>query len=170
MPNVADARLAQAFLDADELNLRLEIVDGLGVWEFSPAPRHSNAEERIATSIRRLAGTEGDCGCHRYRDTLVRFANGSIRRPDIAIYCAKLPDTDEAATAIPEAVIEIVSKGSEEKDLVRSPEFYLRYGVKDVVVFDPYTGLVWHHRRDRNPERGVSPVEIAFECGCHATV
>jgi hypothetical protein len=49
------------------------------------------------------------------------------------------------------------------------PRFYLSQGVKDVVVFDPYTLLVLHLRRD-GVMRRVSPVPIVFECGCRCTV
>lgn len=169
-PKPENSLLTQAFLDAESIGVRLEIIDGLGVWEASPATRHANAEERIAESIRRLQTMEGDCGCHRYRDLSIRFPGGSLRRPDISIFCRKLEDSDEAMEVLPEAVIEIVSKGSEQKDLVLSPGFYLRYGVKDVVVYDPYTKTVWHHRADRPMTHALSPVEITFECGCVATV
>ena len=39
----------------------------------------------------------------------------------------------------------------------------------DVVVFDPYTLLVLHVRRDR-VERHLSPVEIVLERGCRCVV
>ncbi len=175
-----DALLGQALLDADAMGVRLEVINGLGVWEFLPAWQHVKAEKRIAASIQRPSTAEGDCGCHWYQDLLVRFSEDSVRRPDISLSCREPDDPlvvgpgafhpEAAVRALPQAVIEIVSKGSERKDLELSPDFYLRYGVKDVVVFDPYTGLVWHHRNDRAPVRGVSPVEIAFECGCVATV
>ena len=76
---------------------------------------------------------------------------------------------EEAITLIPEAVIEVISKGYEAKDLEIGPRFYLSQGVKDVVVFDPYTLVVLHVRRDR-VERFVSPVQINFECGCSCAV
>ena len=49
------------------------------------------------------------------------------------------------------------------------PYFYLAQGVKDVVVFNPYTLLVLHVRKDR-VTRQVSPVTIDLECGCRCTV
>ena len=69
---------------------------------------------------------------------------------------------------VPEAVIEVVSKGYEYKDLELGPPFYLAQGVKDVIVFNPQTLLVLHVRRDR-VERLVSTVTIALECGCTVT-
>lgn len=78
-------------------------------------------------------------------------------------------EEDEPITLIPEAVIEVISKGYEAKDLEIGPRFYLSQGVKDVVVFDPYTLVVLHVRRD-GVKRLVSPVGIAFECGCSCSV
>ncbi|WP_082908991.1 Uma2 family endonuclease [Chloroflexus islandicus] len=57
---------------------------------------------------------------------------------DLAIFCAEPPDSDEAIELIPAVVVEILSPGYEDKDL--GPDgapFYLTYGVRDVVVFDP---------------------------------
>ena len=92
-----------------------------------------------------------------------------MKRPDIAIFCRKPDEEDEAVTLVPEAVIEVLSKGYEAKDLEIAPRFYLVQEVKDVVVFDPYTLLVLHVRKDR-VTRQVSPVTIEFECGCRCIV
>ena len=72
---------------------------------------------------------------------------------------ARPAEEDEAIRLIPEAVIEVISKGYEAKDLEIGPHFYLLQGVKDVVVFDPYTLLVLHVRRDRveRPFAGRNP-------------
>lgn len=169
-PKTEDPALLAAMMQAEELGFRMEIINGLGVWEFAPAIDHARAEKRIVASIRRAPHSDGDCGCHWYQDILIRFPDGSIRRPDISIFCVDPPSSRQALEVIPEATIEIVSEGSERKDLDLSPDFYLRHGIKDAVVLDPASGNVWHYRNDRPPVRGVSPVEIAFECGCVATV
>jgi len=70
---------------------------------------------------------------------------------------------------IPEAIIEVISKGSEAKDMQIAPHFYLAQGVKDVVVFDPYTLFVLHARRDGRWHY-TSPVTLNFECGCQCEV
>ncbi len=99
----------------------------------------------------------------------IMFPDGSLRRPDIAVY-GQLPDeTQEAARKLPEAVIEVVSLGSEIKDLELSPPFYLLHGIKDVVVFAPRTGSVVHFRRDGRTHH-ASPVDLELECGCRVTV
>ena len=92
-----------------------------------------------------------------------------MKRPDISIFCREPDEEEEAITLVPEAAIEVVSKGYEAKDLEIGPHFYLSQGVKDVVVFDPYTLLVLHVRGD-GVHRNTSPVSIDLECGCQCNV
>ncbi len=68
-------------------------------------------------------------------------------------------------TLVPEAVIEVVSRGYEAKDLELGPGFYLSQGVKDVVVFDPTSLLVLHATRARTV-RLTSPAPLTLACGC----
>jgi Uma2 family endonuclease len=158
-------------LKADASGIRLEIIGGLPVWEAAPLLRHQRAIDRIRVSIRpKLATTQEEgCGCVHISDVYISFPDGSLKRPDIAIFCREPAEEDEAITLVPEAVIEIISKGYEAKDLELAPHFYLSQGVKDVIVFDPYTLLVLHVRRD-SARRLVSPVTIDLECGCECLV
>ena len=152
-------------LRANELGIRLEIVNGLPIWEAQPLYRHQKHVERIARSIR-PAVPGGACECVHALDVYVQFSNG-LKRPDISIFCREPAEDeqDEALTLIPEAVVEVVSKGYEAKDLEIGPPFYLSQGVKDVIVFDPSTLLVLHVRRDQ-VSRQVAPIALALECGC----
>lgn len=159
-------------LHADELGVRLEIVAGLPIWEPSPVWKHQKAVDRIRESIERAAPSsdaEGDCACIHVSDVYVCFPDGSLKRPDISIFCREPDEEEEAITLLPEAVIEVISKGYEAKDLEIGPHFYLSQGIKDVVVFNPYTLLVLHVRRER-VTRQVSPVTIDLECGCRCVV
>ena len=45
-----DSRL----LTADQLGIRLEVVNGLSIWEVQPLYKHQKAVERIAQSIRQI--------------------------------------------------------------------------------------------------------------------
>jgi Uma2 family endonuclease len=99
----------------------------------------------------------------------VSFPDGSLKRPDVSIFRREPEEEEEAIKLVPEAVIEVISKGYEAKDLDIGPQFYLSQGVKDVVVFNPYTLVVLHVRRDK-VARYVSPVEIQLLCGCRCTV
>ena len=164
-----DSRL----LRADELGIRLEMVGGLPIWEPHPIYKHQKAVDRIRATIERLPSTDdsgaGGCICVHVADVYVSFPDGSLKRPDISIFCQEPREEEEAITLVPEAVIEVVSKGYEAKDLEIGPYFYLSQGVKDVLVFDPSTLLVLHARRD-GVTRQVSPVDVTLECGCRCVV
>jgi Uma2 family endonuclease len=156
------------FLAAAELGIRLEIVRGLPLWEAQPVWKHQKAVDRIRASIVRRADA-GACQCEHIADVYVQFPDGSLKRPDISIFCEEPLETEEAIQRVPEAVIEVVSKGFEAKDLEIGPSFYLSQGVKDVVVFDPSTLLVLHARRD-GAQRLISPQPLRLECGCDVIV
>jgi hypothetical protein len=148
---------------ANDVGVRLEIIGGLYRWEPFPGVRHQIARDQIQKSIVLKSG------CMQIADVSIRFADGSITRPDLAIFPRRPDEEDEAVTLVPEAVIEIISKGSEAKDVEIAPYFYLAQGVKDVVIFDPYTLFVLHARRDGR-KHFTSPVTIQFECGCQCGV
>jgi Uma2 family endonuclease len=157
------------FLRAEELGVRLEIVRGLPIWEAHPSPRHQRSVDRIRATIRGPESPSIPCECVHLADVYVSFPDGSLKRPDISIFCREPDETDEAVTLVPEAVIEVVSKGYEIKDLEIAPGFYLSQGVKDVIVFDPASLLVLHARGPET-KRHVSPVDLQLECGCHCRV
>jgi Uma2 family endonuclease len=164
----------EKFLRAEELGIRLEIANGLPIWEASPVYRHQEAVDRIRGTITLQDQTDSSsnqCQCVHAADVYVSFPNGSLKRPDIAIFCRELAEDekDDAIKILPEAVIEVVSRGYEAKDLEIGPAFYLSQGVKDIIIFDPYTLLVMHVRRG-GTKRLVSPVEILLECGCKCVV
>jgi len=162
--------LSPILLQASELGIRLEIVNGLPIWEAQPLYRHQKHIERIVRGISKPENLLAECECVHAVDVYIQFPNG-LKRPDISILCREPSEEeqDSALTIIPEAVIEVVSKGYEAKDLEIGPPFYLSQGVKDVIVFDPLTLLVLHVRKDRTT-RQVSPVIIDLECGCKVSV
>jgi Uma2 family endonuclease len=161
----------ERLLAADDLGVRLEIVSGLPIWEAHPLPKHQRAVDRIRTTITPPPPTEegGGCACIHLADVYVQFPDGSLKRPDISIFCREPDEEDSAITLVPEAVIEVISKGYEAKDLEIGPHFYLSQGVKDVVVFDPYT-LVVLHVHAGGAARHISPVILQLQCGCRCTV
>ena len=156
-------------LRSEELGIKLEIVNGLPVWEASPVMRHQMAVDRIRESIKHSETDNKNCDCFHVADIYVQFPDGSLKRPDISIYCKTPIETDEAVKDVPDAVIEIISKGYEKKDLEIGVPFYLANGVKDVVVYNPYTEEVLYFR-DGEMREMTSPVEIELECGCRCTV
>ncbi len=164
--------MLQHFLQANEVGIRLEMVSGLPLWEPQPVLKHQLEVDRIRQSIQAIVQSEhhpSPCACFHVADVYISFPDGSLKRPDISLFCRKPDEEEEAITLVPEAVIEVVSKGYEAKDLEVGPHFYLSQGIKDVVVFDPYTLLVLHVRRDK-VSRMISPVTIELECQCRCDV
>ncbi len=164
MPTISNEFLDVLVRSADESLIKIEMTAGVPTWEAMPGIRHQRIVQAVFLSVRRAFGSEGDCGCHRYLDTYVRFPDGSFKRPDLAIYCQEPPDVDGATEVIPQAVVEIVSAGYEEKDRIGLP-FYLAQGVADVVIHDPSTGEVVHATPDGQRVH-AAPVELTFACGC----
>lgn len=153
---------------ADRIGIKLEISGGRPTWEAFPGMRHQKAIRRIERSIEPLP-EHGDCGCFDVSDAYIRLPDGSLKRPDVAIFCVEPPDVDEAVDVIPGAVVEVVSKGYEQKDLEDNPPLYLQNGVLDVIVLDPRTSQVFHHRAGTMVEH-TSPVTLDLLCGCRVTV
>jgi Uma2 family endonuclease len=159
--------LEEQFAGVSELGIRVERVGGLTVWEAQPVFLHQTSVYRIQTSIRQ--GVQGACGCVHVADCTLAFPDGSLKRPDISVFC-RVPDEEESAvTLLPEAVIEVISKDYEAKDYDVGVPFYLSAGIKDVITFDPRSGDVRHYRPD-GMKRYTSPREISMACGCICTV
>jgi hypothetical protein len=153
------------FLKAEELGIRLEVVSGLPIWEAHrlETPEGSRPHPTIHQSARCCMQLRARC--RRVRSVQGWFSQAPGRR-DI---CREPDEQEDAITLIPEAVVEVVSKGYEAKDLEIGPPFYLAQGVKDVIVFDPTSLLVLHARTVRTT-RQVSPQAIELSCGCTLTV
>jgi hypothetical protein len=158
-----------AFQAAEDLGIRLEMVGGWTIWEAHPVPRHQKAVVRIERSIMPPKGTDVSCACFHLPDVYIRFPEGSLKRPDISVFCREPDEEDEAIMLVPEAVVEILSKGYEAKDLELGVPFYRSQGVKDVVVLDPDTGEVTHHN-PRGESHHMSPARLVFACGCECSV
>lgn len=160
--------LEQTLREAEEQGIRLEMVGGIPVWEASPVVKHQGASFRIQKSIEPT--TNSGCGCVHYADIWIRFPDGSLKRPDIAVFCREPDERSTAVTLLPEAVIEILSDDYEAKDLEIGVPFYRRMGVKDIVILDPDANAVLHYQNGGDAKKLTSPVEITFICGCRTTV
>lgn len=153
----------------EERAVKLEITRGIPTWEAFPNSRHQKAIFRIQASVETIPGKADGCSCFHLADTYIRFADGSLKRPDIAIFCQEPPDSDEAIEITPMAVVEVLSKGYELKDTEIGAPFYLEQGVLDVVLFDPRTLDVIHLQKG-SEHRYKSQVIIDLQCGCRVTV
>jgi Uma2 family endonuclease len=166
---IAKDAIHRLLMAADDVGVKLEIAAGMPTWEALPVVRHQRAVKRITASISLRPTSGSGCGCVEYSDVAIRFADGSFKRPDIAIWCREPDEEDEAVTLIPEAVIEVISPGYEKKDTEIGAPFYISAGVKDVILFNPQNGEVEHRRID-GARKLTSPAPIALECGCACTV
>jgi Uma2 family endonuclease len=154
---------------ADEAGIRLEYVNGIPIWKASPGIRHQRITDRIRASITAVNGDREGCRCIHYPDIYSLFPEGSIKRPDISIFCEEPAEQDTMCERIPDAVIEILSKGYEKKDTEVSLPFYLAQGIPDIVIFDPATNHVSHYHHGQT-DLHASPIAITFACGCRATI
>jgi Uma2 family endonuclease len=158
------------FQRADEAGIRLEIIGGLPVWEVHPNLTHQEAIDRIRQTITPSLGRDGQSyGCLHYADLHIKFPDGSDKRPDISIFCRRPSESESAVTEVPEAVVEIISRGYEAKDLQLGPPFYLGQGVKDVLVFDPYAKHLYLFD-SAGKQEFESPVKLELKCGCQITI
>lgn len=165
---IATTSQLDLFLKANQIGLRLEMTAGMPSWETSPVLLHQETVDVIRATIR-PSSNDSECGCVHYADLYVSFPDGSLKRPDISIFCRRPTEITTSVTLIPEAVIEIISVGYETKDLEINPPFFLSQGVKDVIIYDPQTKFILHARRD-SKKTYTCPQEFALECGCSLTV
>ena len=156
-------------LTAEDLGIKLEFAGKLAIWEASPVYKHQKHVDRIRDSIKKIEKDGDICECIDVADVYVSFPDGSLKRPDVSIFCREPEEEEEAIKQVPEAIIEVISKKYEAKDLEISPPIYLANGVKDVVVFNPYTMEVFHFRQ-AGTRNLTSPTAIEFECGCSCVV
>lgn len=169
---MSHTRLIEAVIlqtDASGAPVRLEYVRGQPRWEALPSSRHQKALQQIERSVRPTLADLPGCVCFTLANVLIRFPDSdrSLKRPDLAIFCEEPPDSDEAIERIPVAVVEILSPGYEDKDLGSDgAPFYLTYGVRDVVVFDPRQKLATHFQAGAPPVTRHRPATIALLCGC----
>ena len=161
---MADLSVIDFIEAAESIGVRLELVAGTPYWEVMPGRRHHDALMGVRDSFVRSG--PGFC-C--YVELLIRFPDGSLKTPDLSIFCERPSEPKGAVTTVPEAVVEIVSPGFERKDLEIGPPFYLAQGVRDVVVSDPRSRVVTHFRVG-SVETFTAPVSIKLACGCTVDV
>lgn len=162
--------LLKLMLDADEQGIKLEVTGNIPTWEFHPLLPHQYAVDDIRASLRKGESIDGNgCECISIADVYIRFPDGSLKRPDIAIYCERPVAVNKPVEVIPEAIIEIISKESRYKDLELNPPFYLSMGVKDVIAMDPTDRKVVHFGPGGQHSL-MSPTTIELACGCTVKV
>lgn len=156
------------FIDENkEYGLRVEYVNGLGIWELAPSWHHQRAITRIRNSLRVADGAS--CACIHESDVNVKFGDRVFKRPDIAVWCREPELVGRSIATIPDAVVEVVSPRFEAKDLTYLPGLYLAAGVRDVLVYDEQRRCVQHSDCHVTTEY-ETPHTFLLHCGCEVTV
>ncbi len=164
-----EAQFAELLAKGDEIGLKFELTDGGITWETYPGVAHQEIVFGIQTSVNHGTDPVKRCDCYQGADVHVVLPDGTVKRPDISIWCKKPSELESFVHEIPEVVIEVVCPGYEDKDLVHGPPVYLRNGVRDVVVFDRQRGEV-HLWTSEGKKVVASPAAIELQCGCRITV
>ena len=150
---------------ADQAGVRLEMVGGTPVWEAFPGIKHHNVVRRLVKSIDRNQDLHEGCGCFPYTDIYVKFSDGSYKRPDLSLFCSDIEEVDGATDRIPEAVVEVLSRGYEAKDLDIGVPFYLKNGVREVLIMDPRAATAHLYTCDGVKKLPYSG-RVKLDCGC----
>jgi hypothetical protein len=147
--------------------VRLEITGGRTTWEAYPGALHNGVVDDIRHNLTQdNLPTTTPCGCHHIADTYIDFGPNLLRRPDIAIFCAKPPRPDGAITGmIPGAIVEVISDGYEQKDRDVTA-LYLAVGVRDVVLVDPRAQTATWYQSGAVPQTLDLPTTLSLQMGC----
>lgn len=152
-----------------ERAIRLLLLgNGQRIWEASPSPRHQMIVDEVRATIRprTLPNCESSaCACSHLADVCIRLPDGSLVRPDIAIFCTRPPRQQHALTLVPTAIIEVLSPQYETKDLHDLPPVYLANGVLDVLVVDADQRQVTHFQQTEITLLPM-PLQIDLQGGC----
>jgi Uma2 family endonuclease len=132
------------FIKADfEEGWLYELARGVVVVTEVPGLNHGRMVGRLARLF--VLYEEAHPGVVNYRagggECRLRLPGmQSDRHPDQALYLNPPPKGQAPWTRwVPQIVVEIVSKGSEERDFVEKSEEYLRVGVTEYWILDPTT-------------------------------
>ena len=130
-----------------------EILAGELVQKALPTPRHGNTQRRLGTRIdpyeRRTRDPQGRGGWWFASEVDIALSAQDVVRPDMAGWrWENAPGlADEWPYRVrPDWVAEIVSKGSERRDLLDKVRLYHRYEIPHYWVLDPQTTMLRVHR------------------------
>ncbi len=165
------------FAEAEETpGFRYELAKGRVVVSDVPGLPHALIVQNIDCAVRAYQA--------RYPD-VIYFAGGgsdcalrlpgikSERHPDLAIYMTIPTDEENPwSTWIPEIVVEVVSKGGEDRDYAEKREEYLDAGIREYWIVDPMERRilvltrrmdVWDERRLAGAQKLSTPLLPGFE-------
>ena len=103
--------------------VRLEYVAGTPYWEMMPGARHHDALMSIWSRLTNERKGSSDCGYFPYVELTLGFPDGSVKTPDLSIFCKRPTEREGLVHLIPEAVVEIVSPGYEDCRSAAAPSW-----------------------------------------------
>ena len=148
-----------ASADFEGTHALYELARGVVVVTEVPRPAHGRVVRRVARAFDRF--DEAHPGIIKYaaggNECRIRLPGmQSDRHPDQAIYLTREPAGKRPWHRwIPSIVVEVVSRGGEDRDYVEKREEYLRCGIGEYWIFDPLkrtmlvlqrAGDVWDQR------------------------
>lgn len=135
---------AEEFLRMDFGDGKAELVDGIIFMMAGALGGHNVVQANLMIALgTRLRGS----GCRPYgSDQAVRVRSGSIRYPDVSVYCnnpAERSHDREFLLGDPKVVIEILSDSTKDNDQrFKLPEYQELAGVDAILFVDPETDRI----------------------------
>lgn len=132
------------FLAMDLGDAKAELVDGVILMMAGGTARHASIAGNVIAALRsKLRGS----GCRPYgSDLAVRTGEGSIRFPDVSVYCREdVVAIDDNAQLIgdPRVIFEVLSPSTASNDqITKLAEYRALSGLRAVVFIDPETERV----------------------------
>ena len=115
-------------------NERMEILEGMPYLLASPSMSHQNCALAFASAFRAaLSGKP----CQAFIAPLDVFLDEADERkptvvqPDVFVVCDRKKLDDRGCHGAPDLIIEVLSPGTRQHDLVRKMNLYRRYGVRE---------------------------------------
>ena len=137
-------------------NERVELIRGQIVEMCAPSVTHQRLLLRLAVKFQQaLIG----CPCEVFIAPFdVRLPKGSITdeevytvvQPDLCVICDHGKIEERGCIGAPDMILEILSPGSDKKDLVVKYQLYQEFAVKEYIVIDPKRKMIIQHILDEN--------------------
>ena len=127
------------FLRMDLGDARAELVDGIIFMMSGALNAHNVIQMNLSVALaNRLRGS----GCRPYGpDQALRTGTGSIRFPDVSVYCndpAAPERSREQLLGDPKVIVEVFSESTRENDQrFKLPEYQALAGVEAIMFVDP---------------------------------
>jgi Uma2 family endonuclease len=153
---------ADQYLAIGETPDRYELVNGVVLMSPSGTPDHSDVFLEVSHQLQVFARKTG--AIHVYAETDVRFAPDTVYRPDLCVYRKqRLPAKPARLTEPPDLIVEVLSPGTKQYDLLTKRDDYDRFGVSEYWAIDPEDGTVrcWVRESGRLVPKPVTGDSIA---------